>query len=765
MSDNVAEVQIRADASGAQAGMQQASAAVRQGVDQIKGHLGGLSSAFGMVATAMAGIGAVLAGGSAFKAAVDETVNLTKESVALGKQFGISATDASILKVALDDVFVSQEKLQMAGNRVTQALRTNEQAFRGLGVQTRDANGHLLATFDIMQAVNKRLLEFKEGTDRNIEGQKIYGRAWSEVSATLKLTEKAMEDAKEKAEALGLVVGQESVDSTKNYRSAMNDVNDVFMAVKKAIGDAVLPALTEMGKWFASIGPQVVQVMRVALDLLSVAFTGVINVISQLWGVVKAVFGVIGELIGGAVGDGSDSMTALVFFKRTVQGIEIVFLGLEAVVKTVVEAVVGALQWMMDGLVMVASAISGFQSGGLQGMKDAWTQAGAVMDQNSATHAKNITGYWEEAGKKIEEVASRDVNAFGKPGKVTPTAKGGGGAASAGDESAAKAAAELNNKWFAQTSKMLLSETEKLAREEAKIQADATKTKRDLQLIEVDDRKNALHAQFQAGEITKAQELQSLKGLESDRYAIEQEALTERLGNAAIFSAEEAAIRNEQEIAEKQHNVKLAQLDRESALERSKSWRDAFKTMEGGFQNVIQQFMKGQLSIKGLFQGMVSAVVDAMTSMVAKVIAQWAVAKIASLIFKKSEMAGDVARAGAGGVASMAAAPFPLNLSAPAFGASMAALAAGYLAVPAASAGFDIPAGVNPLTQLHQREMVLPAKYADTIRDMADSGGGGGGGHTFNITIPAIDGASTKAWLRNGGDRQIAEAMRRHLKV
>ena len=36
-----------------------------------------------------------------------------------------------------------------------------------------------------------------------------------------------------------------------------------------------------------------------------------------------------------------------------------------------------------------------------------------------------------------------------------------------------------------------------------------------------------------------------------------------------------------------------------------------------------------------------------------------------------------------------------------------------------AAGGFDIPSGINPVTQLHEREMVLPAQYADVIRSMA----------------------------------------------
>lgn len=44
--------------------------------------------------------------------------------------------------------------------------------------------------------------------------------------------------------------------------------------------------------------------------------------------------------------------------------------------------------------------------------------------------------------------------------------------------------------------------------------------------------------------------------------------------------------------------------------------------------------------------------------------------------------------------------------------------------IPSAAGGWDIPAGINPLTQLHENEMVLPAEHAQTIREMAGQQGG-----------------------------------------
>ena len=49
--------------------------------------------------------------------------------------------------------------------------------------------------------------------------------------------------------------------------------------------------------------------------------------------------------------------------------------------------------------------------------------------------------------------------------------------------------------------------------------------------------------------------------------------------------------------------------------------------------------------------------------------------------------------------------------------------------IASARGGYDIPAGLNPMTQLHEREMVLPQAQADAVRNMASGGGGGGDVH------------------------------------
>jgi hypothetical protein len=151
--------------------------------------------------------------------------------------------------------------------------------------------------------------------------------------------------------------------------------------------------------------------------------------------------------------------------------------------------------------------------------------------------------------------------------------------------------------------------------------------------------------------------------------------------------------------------------------------------------------MKGTLTIGGFVRGIFQTVAQTIVKTLADMAAQWIARKVAMLVFNKatalSEIGTAAAKAGAEGTASFAAAPWPINMGAPAFGAAMSAAALAYAPAASAAGGFDIPAYTNPVTQLHAREMVLPAKHADVIRSLADRGGlpGGGGGGEVNVQV------------------------------
>lgn len=105
-------------------------------------------------------------------------------------------------------------------------------------------------------------------------------------------------------------------------------------------------------------------------------------------------------------------------------------------------------------------------------------------------------------------------------------------------------------------------------------------------------------------------------------------------------------------------------------------------------------------------------------------------------------------------------------------GASALALVGGLAGkIKSARGGYDIPAGVNPVTQLHEEEMVLPKQHANTIRALGKSMSGGGmeqpamagdgGGMTLNIH--AVDAKSIQRLIKNNG-RAVANGLQSYAR-
>lgn len=327
------------------------------------------------------------------------------------------------------------------------------------------------------------------------------------------------------------------------------------------------------------------------------------------------------------------------------------------------------------------------------------------------------------------------------------------------------------------------------ARDRKALDAEATRSAEALALGEVEARRAAAQAALNAEQITKIEMAQLEQQFEQQRYDIQRTALEERLRLAELdpnmSPAELARIKNQLLELEQQHEVRriqlhgqMAQAQREAAEESGRIWESLGDRMGGLWDKGIQAMMNGTLrwnnalraigaEMAGWFASeVVGAQVKTWLAGHAKMLAAKlgfiaqeqimnAAGSAATVATKTGEATAviyaNAAEAGSGAAASLASIP----IAGPAL--ALAAMATVFAAVSglgkglkSASGGYDIPKGLNPLTQLHAEEMVLPAQYANVIRSLAANGGIEGGGapaQNFHISVNALDGASVRRFL------------------
>lgn len=315
---------------------------------------------------------------------------------------------------------------------------------------------------------------------------------------------------------------------------------------------------------------------------------------------------------------------------------------------------------------------------------------------------------------------------------------------------------------------------------------------RDLQLVGVEAARDAASRQLAYeeqvtriragnGELTNRDLLALHQEYENRRYAIEAEALRQRIALAAqdpnANPATLAQLHAQLEGLQQAHANNMSLIMREATAQDS-IVGGMMERVESTWSQGLARMLQGQLSFKNAIAGMWQSLKSAFFSVIAEMIVKWAIKETLQTAATATASGTRLAIEAGAAVKSVAiwAAAAIKNIAISAYQAMAAAWAAisgipyvGPFLAPAVAAatlagviaigsniasaegGYNIPAGVNPVTQLHEEEMVLPAEIANPLRQNLADGGGVGGGSGQPIIIQAMDGKDVVRVLRKHG--------------
>ena len=811
MADEQINVKIGASIGELIEGMRAGAEAVEGATLQMKGALAGLNEAFETAMAPLAAFIAILQGGKFLGEAIAATVDMNKEAAKLGRQLGISANEAGALSIAINKVHGTTEGYAAAATMLTRQIKNNEDGVKAMGVQTRNADGSLRNMQDIMVSAIDTLKNYKEGTDRNLAAQTLFGRGAANLGPILRLTSAAMEEAKAKQEELGLTITKEGQERVMAYRDAMTEANEVMEAVKVAIGNAVLPMFTALGEWFANNGVTIVNVFRIAMDYLGTVINGVGAIVGVFWDGVQAIFAALKQAVEDVFGKAT--VDQLMTFANALKVVQVRFALLKDYALLVTDVIVTFVETTIAGITAWAQIVKALLAldftaakaawkRGMKAMEDRVAQGVKKMKADMAGVAPEIAAIWNASAPK--EHAANDKPAGGGKQYTPPDdgekektkalmdglehrlamQKEAGLIFSALDnENHQVSLAQEADYWNKQLQIAGLSTdaknaiqkkydaahlsalSQRYAQEKAIGEAFMAGNQA-AELANVDQRAALLDREAALGRVTNAQKIAAEQQFEAQRYAIQEAGFEARLAILAkdpTQGAQYAAMLNQKLALDAQYEAKKAALETQAQVESQKMWTQGIGTVSQTWaQNLTKMATLQQgfaQTVQGMWQGMITAIANAFEQM----LQQWLQQQLTALILGKTQNTADAlskitANAGVAGsaaFASTAAIPITGPALAPAAAAAAVAGALSFAPMASAAGGFDIPSGVNPITQLHQREMVLPADLADNVRNMT----GGAGDVHFHIS--AMDARSFTGFLQTTGGDLIMKHIQR----
>lgn len=738
MSNDI-EVKIAANAADLQRGMDQAAKSVEDGAQRMDGSLKTAGDSMSGVATtvrsAFASVAAVAAAAFSFvaiKNAADETVKYTEAAMDLGRAMGVSATDASVWISVLDDIGATQGELSAASRGLTKNLTKNEDSLNAMGLATRDANGKLRPMNDLMLDAIAVVNSYKEGTDRNAAAQEVFGRSVNGSSKLLLASREAAEETERKMRDLGMVVGQDNVQAWKDYDQASDDAHLTGKALQITIGQALIPVMTAFKSSLVSIGPELVKVARVAME----TFLGVIDLARM----VKQAFVSVGSDIGAVAAAASMALRGD-------------FVGAMNVFKERAADAVRETQKLKD-------LWNGTGDSFLGKFRQKFTASDAPAEGGNDFQAPPGASGSKGKSKK----ADGPIDALGSGSYITSDK--GTAEMIREQQSAINALQSEMVREGERAAKAMEDAYRKSAQQQMQIDLIRAQSARDAELSRIQESEAAAQHQVNMGFMTKDALLALQEGFNAERLAAEQQFIDAKKQIALQdpdnpvelerIEAEKAAIRQ-------RYGAQGMEIQRQQALESQTIWSSLTDSISGLWDKGMQAMMQGTLTWSNAFRAVGSEMARWFAvDVVGKKVKLWllgetaktgatATGTAARLVLEAGAALKSVAIHGAAAAknimvnawAAMAAAwqaivgiPYVGPVLAPiAAAATFAGVAALAKNVMSAEGGYDIPAGINPMTQLHAQEMVLPKKHANVIRDLADGKGGEGQQQAISVTM------------------------------
>lgn len=322
---------------------------------------------------------------------------------------------------------------------------------------------------------------------------------------------------------------------------------------------------------------------------------------------------------------------------------------------------------------------------------------------------------------------------------------------------------------------------------EAKINQVAAWEKLDKHKLDME--KDAADQALAAGRISQLERLDLEIEFENRRYQIAYDALQERIALAEQDPtySQSAIDKLKQQMAELGQGHEREQTKNQGKRENQRRkdapnvmemlqdggknvWQEAQQQMGQAFSAMLSRTQNFRQAMNGFFKSMGQTFIQEMVrkpiaGMLQRMVQESAIYK---MIFETKEtletaaaaktaatkstettavVGSNAVQAASGAAASQASIPYVGPILAVAAMEAMMAAVMGLMGggggssttttttrIPSAAGGWDIPAGINPLTQLHENEMVLPAEHAQTIREMAGQSGGDNSTIIINTT-------------------------------
>lgn len=736
---------------------------------------------------------------------------------------GMSTDSLQQLAFAGNMTDVSFEALQLGMRKLAVSMTLAQQgsqqaidAFKAVGISVADIKGAKLE--DILAKIADKFSNSADGAGKMAVAQQLLGRAGSELIPTLNLGSEGLAKLGAVAKDMGLVIDEKGLKSLHDLDIELKLAHASATVLERQVATAFVPALTAMAQAFNDDvkqgGPFSTLIQMLARGMLEL--TGYAMKFA-------ATIEAAGAAINGVGEAASEALKGNFKVAKTIMGLMVDDIdALEAKTNHSLDVMRGAAEKAASDIQKILDAaqnqkkkkeitpVSSKQTDRVAEWKNELEQR---YEANLEFHKRDFNMEGEFWTQKLAQAKEGTKEYMAVQHQLYEVLKAGAKDNADADlaimarESAAQKEDIQKRITLAQQESDLIAKmygigsaraiaaqgkVEALMREAAdKRRAEADQqiqVERDLSEKRIQIQRDEIEFRAQMGQIGGDERITQLRAVLDEEYQMRSDALQKEYNLASTTEVEKQKLMDESAKLYGEYLVNVQKLNHDAALDIGRAWDGVFNAFETAFEQAAQGIAQGTQTLRQAMLNISNAIVGEFISMGVKVLASWVKTQLGLTLSTQEGVAARNASEMWGAITSIAIASWaaikkiaiyaweafagvyadvsehvPYGwIVAPVLAGAAAATVIGVASnIMSAEGGYDIPAGVNPLVQAHQREMILPAKVADTIRNNMEDGGGG----ELHLHIHAAyaDAQGIAHFFRDNG-QHVAAALKQQIR-
>lgn len=230
-------------------------------------------------------VGATVAAGGALLGMAKNTAEATDRIDKMSQKIGLSRDGFQEWDFIMSQSGMSVDQLQMGFktmvNAVDQAIDgagKGADSFKKLGVSVHDANGQVKDQETIFNEAVIALQGMEAGSEKAKLANDLFGRSGAEMMPLLNGAAGSVEEMKQQAHELGLVLDDETIDAGVVFTDTIDQAQRSLSTIVTKVGAEVMPIIQKFLEWVIGNMPTIQSVMSKVFGVISILVSGAVTV-------------------------------------------------------------------------------------------------------------------------------------------------------------------------------------------------------------------------------------------------------------------------------------------------------------------------------------------------------------------------------------------------------------------------------------------------------------------------------------------------------